>query len=43
MTSNFQVGRQVGQAASDLIKQTYVCSKVSDYGSYVGKKYPKTI
>ena len=44
MTSDVQVGRQVGQAAYDFTEQTYVHSKVSDQGQVgrqEGQKYPK--
>ena len=44
MTSDFQVGTQVGQAASDFSKQAYVVKhQASDQGRQVGQKYPKTI
>ena len=44
MTSDFWVGRYVGQAASDFTIQAYVAtSKVSDQGRQVGQKYPKNI
>ena len=42
MTSNFQIGKQVGQAAPDFTKLG-LCSEVSDQGSQVGQKYPQNI
>ena len=43
MTSDFQVGSQVGQAASDFTKQGYVVKYESDQGIQVGQKYPQNV
>ena len=41
MTSDFQLGKQVGHAASDFIKQTYVVKYLIRVGKQV-KNAPKT-
>ena len=41
MTSDFQVGRWVDQAASDFTKWAYVVKYLIRVGTQVGQKYPK--
>ena len=43
MMSDFQVGKQVGQAASDFTMQAYVVKYLIRVGRQVGQQYLKNI